>query len=309
MVKKKRYGKKYVDKRDWKETNQKYIMIGYFYFNPAFLLVWNEEIKQMNAGKVGQPYLYPNSMIEFLAVLSPKYDVRALEGIIKGISKMNYNFPVISYSQINRRINNLDLTFPVENNNIVFDDIVGCDGTGIKVSNRGEWMRQKWKIRRGWIKVVTLANKNGKIIDVRVGIESLNENQAFREMLCIHHESVSKAFCDGTYDTIDNFELCRKLKIEPVFKIRENASDNAHGSMFRKKHVREYKKLGYKRWRKKKKYGNRWLCTEVIYSAVKRMEGEYVRSTKEENMFHEAKMKFWIYNKIKQATRENCVAI
>jgi len=33
------------------------------------------------------------------------------------------------------------------------------------------------------------------------------------------------------------------------------------------------------------------------------MEGEYVRATKEENMLHEAKMKFWIYNRI----RENCV--
>jgi len=30
--------RKYVDKRNWKETNEKYIQIGYFYFNPAFLL-------------------------------------------------------------------------------------------------------------------------------------------------------------------------------------------------------------------------------------------------------------------------------
>lgn len=300
---------KYIDKRNWKAYNQELVMRGYFYINPIFLETWNSEIKQMNAGKVGQPYLYPESIIEFLAVLSPKYDVRSLEGIVYALSKMNYNFPVISYSQINRRINALDLTFPVQNDNIMFDDIVGCDGTGIKVSNRGEWMRQKWKIRRGWIKVVTLANKKGKIIDVRVGIESLNENISFREMLYIHHKSIGKAFGDGTYDTIENFDLCRRLKIKPVFKIRENASvDNAHGSMFRKEHVKEYKKLGYKKWRKKKKYGNRWLCTEVVYSAVKRMEGEYVRATKIKNMFHEAKMKFWIYNKIKEATSGNYVA-
>jgi len=300
--------KKYIDKRNWKNYNKELVTRGYFYINPRFLETWNSEIKQMNAKKVGQPYLYPKSMIEFLAILSPKYDVRALEGIMHALSKTNYNFPVISYSQISRRINALDLTFPVENNNIVFDDIVGCDGTGIKVSNRGEWMRQKWKIRRGWIKVVTLANKRGKIIDVRVGIESLNENKAFREMLSIHHKSIGTSLGDGTYDTIENFDLCRRLGIEPIFKIRENASDNAHGSMFRKEHVKEYKKLGYKKWSKKKKYGNRWLCTEVLYSAVKRMEGEYVRATKKENMFHEAKMKFWIYNKIKEATSENCVA-
>lgn len=300
--------KKYVDKRNWKEYNEELVMRGHFYINPHFLDTWNKEIKEMNAGKVGQPYLYPESMIEFLAILSPKYDVRALEGIMHALSETNHNFPVISYTQIHRRLNALDLTFPVQNDNIVLDDVVGCDGTGIKVSNRGEWMRQKWKVRRGWIKVVTLANKNGRIIDVRVGIETLNENKAFREMLCIHHESIGKAFCDGTYDTIENFDLCRRLEIDPVIKIRENASDNAHGSMFRKEHVNEYKKLGYKKWRKKKKYGNRWLCTEVLYSAVKRMEGEYVRATKEENMFHEARMKFWIYNEIKQSCRENCVA-
>ena len=296
--------KKYVDKRDWVKYNEELVMRGYFYINPKFLETWNEEIRQMNAGKVGEPYLYPKSMIEFLAVLSPKYDVRALEGIMQALSEKNYNFPVISYSQINRRINALDLTFPIENNNIIFNDIVGCDGTGIKVSNRGEWMRQKWKIRRGWIKVVTLANKRGKIIDVEVGIETMNENFAFRRMLKMHKNSIKIAYGDGTYDTKANFELCKQLKINPVFKIRKNASSNANGSMFRKKFVMEYKKLGHKKWVKKRKYGNRWLCTEVIYSAVKRMEGECVRATKKENMLHEAKMKFWVYNKVKELTNE-----
>ena len=45
MAKKKR---KYTDNRDWKEYNQELVMRGYFYFNPAFLFKWNEELKQMN---------------------------------------------------------------------------------------------------------------------------------------------------------------------------------------------------------------------------------------------------------------------
>jgi len=304
MEKTKRWGKKHEDKRDWKKYNEELVMRGYFYINPRFLETWNEEIKKMNAGKVGQPYLYPNSMIEFLAVLSPKYDVRASEGIMHALSKMYYQFPVISYSQINRRINALDVSFPVENNNIVFDDVVGCDGTGIKVSNRGEWIRQKWKIRRGWIKVVILGNKKGRVVDVVVGTEELNENDAFESMLYIHHESIGTALGDGWFDTIANFNLCRELEIVPILKISENASGNANGSMTRAKYVQEYQKIGYQKWREKYGYGYRWVCTEGIFSAVKRMEGEYVRATKEENMLHEAKMKFWIYNKI----RDNCVA-
>jgi len=36
------------------------------------------------------------------------------------------------------------------------------------------------------------------------------------------------------------------------------------------------------------------------FSAVKRINGEYVRATKKENMLHEAKMKFWAYNRINE---------
>jgi len=296
--------REYIDKRDWKKYNEKLVMRGYFYINPAFLETWNEEIKQMNAGKIGQPYFYPKSMIETLAVLHCKsFDYRALEGLMLGLSKnYKFEFPVIDYSTVCRRVNALDIDFQVENNNIVFNDIVGCDATGIKVSNRGEWMRHKWKIQRGWIKVTMLANKKGKIIDVIVGTETMKENFAFRKMLKTHHESINTTYGDGTYDTKTNFELCRQLKINPVFKIRENASSNANGSMFRKDFVDEYKELGYKKWSNKNKYGNRWLCTEVIFSAVKRINGEYVRATKKKNMLHEAKMKFWAYNKIKEAT-------
>ncbi len=51
----------------------------------------------MNAGKVGEPYFYPDSMIRFLAVLYSKgFDYRALTGIMRGLSKHFYNFPVIS---------------------------------------------------------------------------------------------------------------------------------------------------------------------------------------------------------------------
>lgn len=301
MAKKERWGKKYKDKRNWEMYNQELVTRGYFYINPKFLDTWNEEIKQMNAGKVGGPYLYPNSMIEFLAILSPKFSDRELEGITYGISKTNYNFPVISYSQINRRINALDLTFPVRNNNIVIgDDIVGSDATGIKVSNRGEWMRHKWKIQRGWIKVVLLGNKNGKVVDVIVGVEELDENESFRKMISVHHKSISKGLGDGWYDSKENFNLCKKLNIIPVFKIGENSSGKADGSMIRARYVKEYKKIGYEKWSKRYGYGYRWICTEGIFSAVKRMEGECVKSTKISNMLHEAKMKFWIYNKIRE---------
>lgn len=317
MADKKRWGRKYEDKRNWPKYNEELVMRGYFYINPAFLSTWNEEIEQMNAGKVGEPYLYPNSMIEFLAILSPKYDDRALQGIMYALSEKNNNFPVISYSQINRRVNSLNLEFPIkESKNIIFEeDIVGSDASGIKVSNRGEWIRHKWKVQRGWIKVVILGNKKGRVVDVMVGVEDeLNENESSRTMLKIHHKTISKFLGDGGLDAKENFNLCRELKITPIIKIDKNASDQARQCMTRWKYSQEQKKLGYKKWARKRGYGFRWVCTEGIFSAVKRMEGEYVSATKKENMLHEAKMKFWIYEKIRRVQEktelvsDNCVA-
>ena len=86
--------RRYIDNRDWKEYNEELVMRGYFYFNPEFLLSWNDELAKMNARKVGQPYLYPESMIKFLAVLHCKFDFRALEGFMHWLSEMNYTFHI-----------------------------------------------------------------------------------------------------------------------------------------------------------------------------------------------------------------------
>ena len=72
MPKRKRWGKKYEDKRDWKLYNKQLIKRGEFYINPSFLETWLDEIKEMNYGKVGEPYLYPHSLIDFLAILHSK---------------------------------------------------------------------------------------------------------------------------------------------------------------------------------------------------------------------------------------------
>lgn len=294
MPKKRRWGKKYEDKRDWKVYNQKLVKRGEFYINPRFLETWLEEVKEMNFGKVGQPYLYPNTMIEFLAVLWSKgFDYRALQGIMGGLSKRLGLFPVISWSQIRRRIKKLSLNFKAKSNNL----IVACDGSGIKVTNRGEWIRQKWQIRRGWIKVVVMGDKNGNIVDVRTGNEDLDERASSRGMLRKNKKNIKKALMDGYHDCEDTFNLCDELNIETGIKIRENANDSGLGR--RPDEVRLYKEVGYKDWAKEKEYGLRWPSSEGILSAVKRIFDECVRSHKKRNMYHEAKLKFWAYQKIR----------
>ena len=284
--------------RNWPQYNQQLIKRGEFYINPKFLSSWNKEIKEMTYRKIGNPYLYPQSMIEFLAVLHSRgFDYRALQGIVNALSKNIAPFPIISYTQICRRINMLDINF---NCNAAKELVVGCDGTGIKVSNRGEWMREKWKVKRGWVKVVLMGTPDGRIVDVRVGTETLNERATARSMLK-KNKNIKKAIFDGLHDCNATFNLCEQLKIEPVIKIRKNARTRTggySGTKVRRREVRKYKELGYERWCEQSSYGLRWPATEGIFSSVKRMFSESVRSAKRENMYKEAKRKFWAYNKV-----------
>ena len=180
MVNVKRWGKKSKYERDWKAYNEHLIKRGEYYINPVFLETWIPEVNKMNVRKVGEPYFYPDSMIQFLAVLYGKgFEYRALQGIMRGLSRHFYDFPVISFSQIRRRMLELPLSFNAE----ATDLVVGIDGTGMKVSNRGEWIRQAWDIRRGWIKVVIMGDSDGNIVDIRVGNEDLDERKSGRGML------------------------------------------------------------------------------------------------------------------------------
>lgn len=294
MAKKRRWGKKHEDKRDWKEYNNRLVKRGEYYINPRFLETWLDEIKELNEGKVGQPFLYPTSMIEFLAILKAKgFDLRALQGIVRALSKRLDNFPVISFSQIRRRIKRLPLNFKAKGNHLV----TGTDGTGLKVSNRGEWIRQKWQVRRGWVKVVILGDIKGNIADIRIGNEDLDENKASRGMLRKNAKNIDKNLADGLHDCEDNFNLYDQLNIEAGIKIRKGA--NPSGMAPRPYAIQEFQEKGYEQWAKDKGYGYRWVATEGIFSAVKTIFGEVLSSHITRDLYHEAKLKFWAYQTIK----------
>ena len=298
--------KKYEDNRDWKKTNEKYVMLGYFYFNPDFLLTWNDELTRMNARKIGQPYLYPESMIKFLAVLHCKFDFRGLEGFMRWLSEnYKYQFPVIDYSQICRRYNELDIDFKILEEDMKDYLLTGTDGSGEKSTKRGGWMREQWKVKKGWIKVVIMGvkNKKGKkyVIDIRVGNENLDERAAARGMVRKNHKNIGVLLADGLHENEDMFNLCDKYGIPTAIKLRDNCSTKTK-SPRRKQEVKIYKSMPYEEWSREKDYGQRWPVTEGIFSGCKRMTGEYVSATKKKNMYHEVKVKFWAYNLLQGIT-------
>jgi hypothetical protein len=58
--------------------------------------------------------------------------------------------------------------------------VIAVDSSGVKVTNRGEWMREKWDKRRGWIKVHIGVNTKTKEI---VGLEVTDERTGDSKVL------------------------------------------------------------------------------------------------------------------------------
>lgn len=299
MAKPERWGKKRKYKRDWVPYNAKLIKRGEWFFDFSFLENISRELKEMNQNKVGRPYQYTDSFIEFESKLQPYFDYRSIQGICEALSEKISGFPVNNYTNICRRVNELDLALP----EIDFEKpiYVGNDGSGIKVSNRGEWMRQKWQVRRGWIKaVITVDVETKNLLDIEVFDKGDSEPDIFGrhvENLVRQGVQIRKACADGAHDKRKLFNTLEKHKIEHAIKPRSNASTKARGSISRAREVRKFKEMGYEEWAKEKEYGMRW-ATEGKFSCVKRKFGEYIRSTKKKNMIEEARRKFVLYERM-----------
>ena len=74
--------------KSWHDYNESLIERGHVLMDISFLKSWNKEIKFMNDGKVGAPFEYSNSYIQFLAFLKVGFRVayRTIQGIVRGLS-------------------------------------------------------------------------------------------------------------------------------------------------------------------------------------------------------------------------------
>ena len=60
---------------------------------------------------------------------------------------------------------------------------IAVDSTGIKVTNRGEWIRDKWKKRRGFIKIHVAVNiKTKKIVSMEVTKEDVVDGKMLKPL-------------------------------------------------------------------------------------------------------------------------------
>lgn len=288
---------------DWPSYNQTLVRRGEILFSYDFLDKWDSDLARMNENKKGKKYKYPESFILVIGYIRIYFQLpyRQTQGIIKATGRSLPNHP--SYSQICRRSNKLDIDI---NSCRIYDDdlIIAIDSTGVKVTNRGQWMYDKWsakKKKKGYLKIHVAVNvKTKEILALEITNEKVHDGKMMKKLIEHVLNSNSKkvkiksVLADGASDTNKNFRYLQEKGITPGIKIRQNSVISPHNNRTRNKEVRQQTK-DFLLWKKKRKYGHRWMV-ETVFSSIKRMFGEHTSSIKFQNMVKEMTMKVSLYN-------------
>ena len=88
--------------------------------------------------------------------------------------------------------------------------------------------------------------------------------------------------------------IFKRKRFRPVIKVRKNSIISFKNNKIRNREV-EVQTKDLLKWKKKRKYGQRWMA-ETVFSSIKRTYGEYVSATKLQNMIKEMILKVSLYN-------------
>jgi Transposase DDE domain len=290
--------------KSWHEYNESLIERGRILMDIGFLRSSNREIKNMNKGKVGAPFEYSRTYIQFLAFIKVGFKIsyRTVQGIVRGLSDY-IRIEEIHFTQIRRRIlkikpsvGNLNLDNNDGNNPIT----VIVDASGLTITKKGDYIEQKWiRKKKEFIKLhIAVDAKSEKIVSFRVTKGNVHDSKKFSPMIREVSEeyTIDKAYADKAHDNQRSFNLLDNLNIEPAIQIRKNASTKAKGCPLRRDEVLLIRELGYERWKQLKDAGRRWIA-EIVFSSLKRVLGEDLLSKKFKAQKVEAGLKVMLYNK------------
>ena len=220
---------------------------------------------------------------------------------------------VPDFTSIHKRVNKLDIkideTMDDDSENEI---ILAIDSTGIKVANRGEWMRQKWHLRRGFLKIhvgadvktkkilslkiVSLKIVSLKIVSLKITDDSSHDAAHLPELVeqASQKGNVVKVLADGAYDSENNFSyLYHNTEAIPAIKVRKTSSIKTKCHPRKKSVLAQI--FNYELWKHSVSYGDRWIV-ECVFSTFKRMFGEYVMAHKRKYMIKELELKVELYN-------------
>ena len=288
---------------NWNKYNESLVKRGEVLLDFDVIDNWPTELEKMNKGKEGRKFVYPDSFIKLLGYMRAYFHLpyRQTEGIVRAHAA-NTLPSIPDYSRICRRINILNIKINDDaNNSSLHDDnfVIAIDSTGVKVTNRGEWIRHKWKVKRGYLKIhIAVDIKKKRILSLQVTSEKVHDGKILPELIdditIKQNKVVETAIMDGAYDSNNNFQYLSFSGIQPVIKVRKNSRRRKTNHYLRNKNI-QLQKTNLQQWKDSVDYGQRWIA-ETIFSCIKRMFGEYVTAIRFENMVKEMILKVSLYN-------------
>jgi hypothetical protein len=293
-------------KRNWKEYNERLIRRGTIEIEEGVLKDWSKELRKMNKKKEGRPFNYPDTFMKFIGLVKMKimFSYRKLHGFLRMFSAF---FTVPDYSQIFRRMGSLKLS--IEDSLPEFNEplFVSIDASGLQADNGGTWLRNKHKSKKQkWIKIHFVIDvKSKRILEFKVTTDKVHDNKRFRGLIrkTSRKHDIKKAAADPGYDDHKNYLLCDKKGIEPIIKPKRSANPYAISCNSEKykehkpriKVIKDFQKLGYKKWRDKTGYNYRTL-NESAFHSFKSQYGHAVSSKKMKYVRQEILWKVFSYN-------------
>ena len=195
--------------RDWRKYNNQLVKRGEILINPK---AFGFEEKHEQEKKRGRPFTYPEFLIRMLLFIkfALRLPYRQMEGLAKGLfSSLGVKIP--NFRTLHYRFSKMDISlesFP-DPEELPDDFVIILDSTGIKVTNRGEWLRKKHgkRSRKGWIKLhVALDLKRKKVIELEVTDESVHDSRNAKRLVervknKAKGKRISKVIADGGYDS------------------------------------------------------------------------------------------------------------
>ena len=289
--------------KSWHDYNESLVERGRVLIDVSFLKSANDEIKKMNKGKVGAPFQYPYSYIEFVAFLKVGFKIpyRTVQGIVRGLSEY-LRIEEMHFTHIRRSILKIkpsvrNLGFEGEEDDKPITLIV--DASGLTISKKGDYIEEKWiREKKEFVKLyIAVDEKSKKVISFRITKGNVHDTKKFGPLVkeSAKRHDVDKVYGDKAYDNRKNFNILDDMNAEPAISIRKNASTRSKGCPLRRDEVFLVKKLGYEGWKQLKDTGRRWIA-EIVFSSIKRVLGEDLLSKKFSAQKVEAGLKVMLYN-------------
>lgn len=283
---------------NWSEYNQALIHRGSitFWFNTEAIEAWYEKSLPQ---KRGSPQEYSDMAIQTALTLKSIFHLtlRSTQGFLQSlIQLMDISINIPNYSTLCRRQKNLKILIPTSSPSKPLH--IAVDSTGLKVFGEGEWkvrIHGKQK-KRTWRKLhLAMDVESYEIKAMVASTNNISDSQAFPYLIEQIPDPIDQVTGDGGYDRFKCYEKIEERGGKAIIPPQKGCRIKQHKIRYKKglgrdENIREIRKYGRKKWKKKSNYHKRSLIETEMFR-YKTIFGDRLQSRRVESQLVEMAIK------------------